>query len=74
MCAKHSDIMPQGEEEIELLNATRSGRVHYRILNISTDISEKQKHEEASEITKAMFQCNNTGGCGSSVGRAHDSW
>ena len=24
MCAKHSDIMPQGEDEIEPLNATRS--------------------------------------------------
>ena len=30
MCAKHSDIMPQGEGEIEPLNATRSGRVHHK--------------------------------------------
>ena len=29
MCAKHSDIIPQGEDEIEPLNATRSGRVHH---------------------------------------------
>ena len=40
MCAKHSDIMPQGDNEIEPLNATRSGRVHHKILNISTEIQE----------------------------------
>ena len=45
--------MPQGEDEIEPLNATRSGRVHHKILNISTEFSEIQKHEEASEVTKA---------------------
>ena len=53
MCAKHSNIMPQGEDEIEPLNATRSGRVHHKILNISTEIPEIQKHEEVSEVTKA---------------------
>ena len=53
MCAKHFDIMPQGEGEIEPLNATRSGRVHHKILNISTEIPEIQKHKEASEVTKA---------------------
>ena len=53
MCAKHSDIKPQGEDEIEPPNATRSGRVHHKILNISIQIPEIQKHEEASEVTKA---------------------
>ena len=53
MCAKHSDIMPQGDNEIEPLNATRSGRVHHKILNISTEIQEIQKHEEASEVIKS---------------------
>ena len=53
MWAKHSDIMPQGEDEIEPLNATRSGRVHHKILNISTEIPQIQKHEEASVVTKA---------------------
>ena len=53
MCAKHSDIMPQGEDEIEPLNATRSGRVHHKIFNISTEIPEIQKQEECSEVTKA---------------------
>ena len=53
MCAKHSDIMPQGEDEIEPLNATRSGRVHHKIFNISTEIPGIQKQEECSEVTKA---------------------
>ena len=53
MCPKHSDIMPQGEDETEPLNATRYGRVHHKILNICTEIPEIQKHEEASEVTKA---------------------
>ena len=51
MCAKHCDIMPQGGDEIEPLNATRYGRVHHKILNISTEIPEI--HEETSEVTKA---------------------
>ena len=38
MNAHLSDIMPQGEDEVESLNATRSGRVHHRILYISTEI------------------------------------
>ena len=53
MCAKLSDIMPQGEDEIEPLNVTRSCRVRHNIFNISTEIPEIQKHEEASEVTKA---------------------
>ena len=53
MCAKHSNMMPQGEGKIEPLNGTRSGRVHPKILNISTEIPEIQKHKEASEVTKA---------------------
>ena len=53
MCAKHSDIMPQGEDEIEPLNATRSGRVHHKIFSISTGNPEIQKQEESSEVTKA---------------------
>ena len=53
MCAKHSDIMSRGEDEIEPLNATRSCRVHHKTLNISTEIPEIQKHEETSEVTKA---------------------
>ena len=52
-CAKQSDIMSQGEDEIEPLDATRSGRVHHKILNISTEASEIQKHKEAGEVTKA---------------------
>ena len=51
MCAKHSDIMLQGEDEIEPLNATRSGRLHHKILNISTEIPDIQK--KSSEVTKA---------------------
>ena len=43
MCAKHSDTIPQEEDEIEPLNATRSGRVHHKIFNNSTEIPEKQK-------------------------------
>ena len=50
MRAKHPDIMPQREDEIEPLNATRSIRVHHKILKISTEIPEIQKHEEASEV------------------------
>ena len=42
--------MPQGEDEIEPLNATRSGD---KILNINTEIPAIQKQEEASEVTKA---------------------
>ena len=53
MHANHSDMMPQGESEIELLNTARSGRVHHRILNTSIQIPEIQKREESSEITKA---------------------
>ena len=53
MCAKHPDIMPQGEDTIEPLNATRSGRIHHKILDISKEIPKIQKHEEASEVTKA---------------------
>ena len=53
MCAKHSDIMSRGEDEIEPLNATRSCRVHHKTLNISTEIPEIQKYEETSEVTKA---------------------
>ena len=53
MCAKHSDIMPQGEDEIEPLNATRSGRAHHKIFNISIEIPEIQKQEESIEVTKA---------------------
>ena len=34
-------------------NRTRSCRVHHNILNISTEIPEIQKQEEASEVTKA---------------------
>ena len=45
--------MPQGEDETEPLNATRSGRAHHKIFNISTEISEIQKQEESSEVTKA---------------------
>ena len=40
MSAKHSDIMPQGEDKIEPVNATRSGRVYHKIFNISTEIRE----------------------------------
>ena len=53
MCAKHSDIMPQGEDEIEPLNATRSGRAHHKICNIGIEIPEIQKQEESIEVTKA---------------------
>ena len=53
MCAKHSDITPQGEDEIEPLNATRSGQVNHKVFNISTEIPEIQTQEESSEVTKA---------------------
>ena len=46
MSAKYSDIMPQGEDEKEPLNATRSGRVHDRILKISTEIPEIQNYDK----------------------------
>ena len=45
--------MPQGGDQVEPPNVTRSGRVHHEILNISTEIQEIKKHEEASEVTKA---------------------
>ena len=53
MCTKHSDTMPQGEDEIKPLNATISGRVHGSTLNISAEIPEIQRQEESSEVIKA---------------------
>ena len=59
MSAKHSDIMPQGEDEIEPRNPARSNRVHHIILNTSSEIPEIQNYDEASENPKAKYLPNN---------------